>query len=188
MSPRRTDPWRLGAVCLFLGLPLGLAGATFANLAAVVQATDAAERKAEPLARITAELATRKTQARAPRDTGPIYLSITSESLARAEIQALLTRLVATASGRLIETQGITEAEGEAGPKPGGRGRVALQLTLDIANAGLLDVLHAIETGLPLLTVRALDVRRGPRGDAPTGADSLRITLVVEGFWRSRAA
>jgi general secretion pathway protein M len=116
-----------------------------------------------------------------PRDSARLYLASPSASLARAELLSLLDRLIDEAKGRSVETQMAPE-DGVGAPQ-----RIALQATLDIENDGLADLLHAIETGLPVLNVDEVTVAPAPRAER-SGPLVLRVTLVIHGYWKAKAA
>ena len=176
VSPRAL--WRLGSIVLFSGVPLLLLALTVSNLIAVSEAHDLAARQEATLNQITAEVVKRRGRMIKEVDAASLYLASASGSLARAEIQDRAAKLVEQAGGRLAEVQLTATPEQEA------EGAVAIQLTLDIDNKGLLDLLYAVETGVPLLDVTALSVQKtsGPSEEALNNL--LRVEMTVRGHWR----
>ena len=176
----RTTAWRVGALALFVGFPLLLVGGVVSNLTEATQADDLAARKAATTAAIVAQIEKHRLHRAKPVDTATLYLASTSSSLARAEIQALATRLVTEAGGRVLEVQLVETPEQEAD------GTVAIEVALDVDNKGLRDLLYAVESGLPLLTVSDLNVQQanmqGDEGAGPTG--QLRVQMTVQAHWR----
>ena len=57
-------------------------------------------------------------------------------------------------------------------------------MTLDIDNKGLLDLLYAVETGVPLLDVTGLSVQKTSGPSEETLNNQLRVEMTVRGKWR----
>lgn len=169
------------AVALFVGAPLLLLTVTLTNLArwseAGTEASAAAGHLAQVEARIRAE-AGRPVPTRG--DLSALYLTAETGSLARAELQQRLAGLVERAGGRLIEVRG------DEAPDATAQRSIQLRLSLDIANDGLFDLLAAVERGVPLLTVEAINIRPvSGRAGATEDADPvLRVALAVRGYRR----
>lgn len=172
---------RAAALALFLGLPALLGAVTATTVMETLVESAETEAKSNLLAQMQTQLKARQQSRTASRDVTPIYLASPSASLGRAELLSLLDRLIAAAGGRLIETQMVAE-QGSEPPES-----IALQTTLDIGNDGLADLLHAIETGLPVLNVHEITVVRAPRREE-AGPTLLRVTLVVHGYRKAKAA
>lgn len=172
--------WRFGSIAFFCGLPLLLLGLAVSNVVEATQADGLAARQKAIYAAIVAQLEKHRARAGTPVDTATLYLTSASGSLARAEIQERATKLVAEAGGHIAEVQLTATPEQEAD------GTVAIQLSLDIDNKGLLDLLYATETGLPLLDVTDLSAHRnsGQSEDAVSEGGSLRVEMTVRGHWR----
>ena len=173
--------WRLAAIVIFLGLPLGAAAlAGFAAMAGS-ESSEVADH-AEDTARAIIHQLDRKPATQKPVDTSALYLSSPSASLARAELQALAGRLIEAGGGRIIEMQSTDAAE------PDASGHVCVDVTFDAANAGLLESLYAAETGLPLLPVPRLEARAetAVEGQIDSGGP-LRVTMTVQGSWKALA-
>ncbi|MCW6508823.1 type II secretion system protein GspM [Lichenifustis flavocetrariae] len=174
--------WRLAAIGLFLGLPLLLAVVAGLNLAAASDASESADRAEATARTIVRQVERARTGPENASDLSSIYLASPNVSLARAELQAMTAKLVETAGAHLIETQSVEATEQTAA------GRISVQLTLDISNPGLLDLLYAIETSVPLLTVPDLNARAeaDPESKAD-GSGLLRVTMTVQGAWKALA-
>ena len=74
-------------------------------------------------------------------------------------------------------------------PEQEADGTVAIQLSLDIGNKALFDLLWSVESGVPLLDVTELDaLRPDPQADVAAGATgpagALHVTLTIAGHWR----
>lgn len=181
MSPRNKQrAWRIGSIVFFIGLPLLLVSLIFSSLSAISDIGDRALREKGSLAQIVARLARHSSKDMSDEDKASLYLTSASGSLARAEIQERTTALVDRAGGRILETQPTGTAEEEAD------GNVAIQVTLDIDNKGLFDLLYSIESGLPLMTLSSLNVRKmDASGEGKTNDDAqLHIEMTVQGHFR----
>ena len=179
----KTQAWRIGALVLFLGLPLAATGLAIENFAEASQSEALAQRKATTTAAIVAQIEKHRARHVKPVDTASLYLASTSASLARADVQALATRLVGEAGGRVVETQLVETPEQDAD------GVVAIEVSLEIDNKGLRDLLYNVESGLPLLTVSDLSIQpasaQGDEGAATPG--QLKVQMTVQGHWRKAA-
>ncbi|GJE19345.1 type II secretion system protein GspM [Methylobacterium marchantiae] len=177
----RPDIRRAAALLVFLGLPVLLGAVAVTALVQAIGQTGEITAKEDILAQMRTQIEVRLSGRSTLRDVTPVYLASPSASLARAELLSLLGRLIDAADGRLVETQMVSDQGAESS------GRIALQTILDIDNDGLADLLHAIETGLPLLSVHEVTMTRAPRGER-SGPTLLRVTLVVHGYWRTKPA
>lgn len=169
------------AVALFVGTPLLLGAITIANLARWSEAGTAAAATGGHVAQLEARIraeAGRPVPTRA--DLSALYLTAGAASLAHAELQQRLVALVERAGGRLIEVRG------DAAPEVAAQRSILLRLSLDIANDGLFDLLSAIETGLPILTVEAVNLRpvSGRNAGSEDADPMLRVALAVRGYRR----
>ena len=177
----RAQLWRFGAVALFCGLPLLLVALVVGNLAEASASREVAARSDATAAQIVKEVAKRQAHRLQPQDTTALYLSAASPSLARAELQERAGRFVEAAGGHLEEAQFTSTPEQEAD------GTVAIQLSLSIGNAGLRDLLYAVETATPLLD--ATDLSAKPIGaqnamNAGQAGGLLHVDLTVQGHFR----
>lgn len=165
------------AIALFVGLPLLLVGLTLNNLARWFEAGSAAAEREGRVAAIQDRIrAGAVHRPGAAGDTGAIFLAATSPGLARAELQGRLVGLVERAGGRLIEVRGEDEREGPEALS------VLLRASLDVDNAGLFDLIAAIEAGVPLLTVEGINIRTLPgRAGVEDPNPTLRVALAVRG-------
>lgn len=182
LDEARTSRWfGAAAVALFVGVPLLVATLTIGNLArwseAAALTDETNDRIAQIEIRIRAQAARRES---ARGDTATLFLSAATGSLARAELQQRLVGLVERAGGRLIEVRGDEAPEGSPTLS------ILMRLSLDIGNEGLFDLLAAIETGLPILTVEALNAR--PAAGRTAGSEeanpTLRVALAIRAYQR----
>ena len=172
--------WRFGAVALFFGLPLLLLALAVGNIAQASGSREIAAEQDATAAQIVREVAKRQAHRIRPQDTGALYLTAASPSLARAELQDRAGRFVEAAGGHLEEAQFTGSPEQEAD------GTVAIQLSLTIDNKGLRDLLYAIETATPLFDATDLSAKPiGARNNSAAGEqDLLHVDLTVLGHFR----
>jgi len=173
--------WRIASVLVFCGVPVLLLVMIGLNISGALEETGAAARSAESATTIGRQLDRFKSRTQDATDISALYLASATGSLARAEIQNLTSHLVEAASGHLLEAQIIDNAAS------GDPGKVSIQLTLDITNPGLLDLLYAVETNLPLLTVTDLDARTAEISNERPGDNGLlHVDMTIQGYWRSK--
>lgn len=170
---------RLITIGLFVGLPALLATLGAMN---ALQVADDQFTLAERQMQLSAFM--RRLTAPAPDgrpvDLSPIYVSGHSATVAGANLQQYLVDTVASANGRLVETAGIDIQPGE---DPQANDQVGIRASFDVDNAGLLKVLHTLESGTPLVDIVSLSIRRLPtQGD---GTETLRIDVETLGHWRA---
>lgn len=174
---------RLASILVFLAVPI--AAAAFAVTLGLAWQEDEQliERQEMLLRQLDMRLARVGADGAVVVDTRPIYLPARNRPLAGAALQTLIATRIAEAGGKLIEAQPIdedTEAPADA---------IDLKVTFDVVNAGFLGLLHGLETGLPLVTVEALDVRRLPTQDETAAVDDpvLRIDLTIRAYFKAEA-
>lgn len=181
MTATAVDPGRAlrwGSLALFLGAPILIAALTAYNLVSASELESRAARQEALLAQMERRLALGATGA-AGGDTSSIYLAAASGTLAKAELQRLVVDMVDRVSGRLIEVQAGEEAPSEDERK------VQLRMTLDTTNDKLFELLYAIETGVPLLAIDQIGMRKLPtRAGGEDGDPVLRVTIVLRGHWK----
>ncbi len=171
----------LGAVLVLRVLP----GAVRSTLAL---RADAAERL-ETLARadevLAAAPAARDSLARAFGEIAALGPRLV-EGRTPADAQAALSDLVSfTASHNALRVVRLDPLPDSAA---GAFGRAAVHAELEGDVRGLVRFLKAVETGDPLLTVRALSVQAPDASGRPTAAEHLRIEATVAGLYLPRAA
>lgn len=172
----------VGALALFVAVPIAAAALTGFNILRSSEIEDRAAAQGAMLAQIERRIAARSLGPTGAGDMAPLYLKAASGTLAKAEMQQLIGQVIERASARLIEVRGQDEESVEE------NGRIRLQVTMDANNESLFKVLYEIETGLPLLSAEQIGVRKVPgRTGAPEIDPSLRVTLVVQGYWRDAA-
>lgn len=174
--------WRIAAILLFLGVPFAAAGLAGFALTEGLDSAQVADHAEETARAIIHQLDRRPGARQQPVDTAARFLASANAGLARAELQALAGRLVEQGGGRVIELQSMDP--GEADPA----NHVSIDVTFAVSNAGLLDILYAAETGLPLLTVPRLDVRSETATDGSAAAGQvLHVTMTLQGTWKGGA-
>lgn len=173
----------LGALALFVAAPIAAAALTGFNVWRSSDASDRAAAQEVVVGQIERRIAAGASATRGPGgDLSAIYLAASSGTLAKAELQQLVGRVIERASARLIEVRGQDEEAVQE------NGRIQLQVTMDATNESLLKVLYDIETGVPLLSAEQIGIRKVPsRTGAPETDPSLRVTLVVGGHWKGAA-
>lgn len=167
----------LGALALFVVTPIAAIVLTGFNVWRGSEVGDRAVAQEAVLGQIEQRIAAGASGLRGGGDMSAVYLTASSGALAKAELQQHVGVLIEHAAARLIEVRAQDEDTQE-------NGRVHLQVTMDATNASLFDVLYEIETGLPLLSIEQIGIRKVPsRTGAPDIDPSLRVTLIVRGHW-----
>ncbi len=116
------------------------------------------------------------------------YFSTSStEALVSAELQNIVKTAVSEAGGQLTSTQGLP------GILQNGFYRIAVKVRMTGSMDGLVSVLNAIETAVPILVVDQLDINpvRGVRNSKTRQiepSDQLNVSFQVVGFMRSPAS
>lgn len=176
---------RIIGLMLFAALPATLIVLSSFNIVAAMDARQVAADDAVLLERIRTRLRSGNLSANAPADLSAVYLSGASPSLAGAALRQGIADAIAAAGGKLIETR----AQDNVSPPSGAIvNAVAINVTFDIGNEGLARFMYQIESGLPLLEVESLAVRKTATSGAETEPDpSLRVDMLVKGNWRPAA-
>ena len=78
-------------------------------------------------------------------------------------------------------------ADPAADTDPGAQDSVSLRATLDIDNNGLLQLLYILESGVPLLDVETISIRRVSGAADPASPDLLRVEMTVRAHWKQDA-
>ncbi|MFD1702466.1 type II secretion system protein GspM [Methylopila henanensis] len=181
-APR--DPLRFAVLCLALATPPALAALAALNLLAARDLDGLAARQEATVAALERRVREAESRPVAQRDGSAIYVPGATAELAKASLRRLLTDAVAASGGSVIETLDAPAPEAE----DAGGERVRLRVAFDADNAGLLALMHGLETGLPLIAIERLEIRRleaGGEGDPENPA--LRVGLVAAGPVRSAA-
>jgi general secretion pathway protein M len=177
MMANNDRPGALPALAiLVLGVAgmLGLAAVPHLRLGAVTQET--AENR-QLLAALQAQIA--RQSAGGGGDPGALMLQGETGGIAGAALQRLVNDRVGAAGGQASSFQLLPPRES------GGTARLALGFAMRIDIEGLRDVLHAIETGEPLLFVDDIAIRRPENMDGERGGDGpapLDVTMQVSSF------
>ena len=183
---------RLTALFLFIVLPIILTAWSVFNIVQLSDLVSLLATTRDQLARFDRHSGAIGARAGNPRpDFTVLFISARSASLAEAELQRRLVTLIEGNSGQLIEAGSADVSGGAADDHV-----IAIQATLKIQNDSLLRLMHAIETGVPLLWIDDLTIRRpsssgsglaglGSGEDTLTGDPELRVDLRVRGRWRT---
>lgn len=108
----------------------------------------------------------------------PAFIAAPSRSLAEAELQRQIVSAIDAARAQVVESGAVDVATDTPD------NRIEIRATLDVDNAGLFRFLHAIETGMPLMFVEDLAVRRIQIDENGTADDGrLRVDAVIYAFW-----
>lgn len=179
LPPASSPLARVVAVLLFTGLPvlaLALAGA---NAAAMIGDRARIRDSERLLSALSGRLDVLDPQGAV--DTSRIYLAGETPSLAAAELRTRLVAAIGEAGGQLVETRSVN-----AEPADDAGNIVSLGATFDIENASLARLLHALESGIPVVEVEDLAIRRadaGNKSDNPL----LRAELTIRAFRKGAA-
>lgn len=168
---------RLLALLLFFGFPALLLTLSVLN---VLQLSDNAfviNEKEFQLSALMRRL-TMPAKDGKPLDLSEAYVAGETATLASANLQQYLVKSIAEASGKLIETA-VSEAANNS--EQIADTRTGIKASFNIDNPGLLKLLHRLESGLPLVFVDEISIRRLPSDD---GKDILRVDLEASGRWK----
>ncbi|MCD7110247.1 type II secretion system protein GspM [Rhizobium sp. DKSPLA3] len=173
-SPPRWQALRLSAILVFIGLP-----ALFVTLA-VLNALQIAEGRLSVADATRQAAMLERRLASAPALVADATPSLTlrraSRTAAIAGLQQAILDAITAAPGRIIETS-ASEGEVAAGEESDA---IAVTTTFDIDNDGLLRLLYRLESGVPLMTVESLSIRRLAPADGASPGDDGQIRLRVE--------
>jgi len=172
---------RLPGLLVFIGIPALLFTLSAFNMLDEAENGFAAQEKEFQLSALMRRL-TAPAKDGKPLDLSQIYLPGDTRDLANANLQQRLAQSIAQASGKVIETSALDFADDATQPV---EGRVGVKASFDIENNGLLALLHGLETGVPLVFVDKLSVRRVPGEPTSTGSEKLRVDLEAIGRWRA---
>lgn len=174
---------RMSAVLIFLGLPIVFLGLAVMNMLDAADEQYVSSQKQIQISTLTRRLAAAVGKLK-PVDLSTIYISGTSRSLASANLQQYLVDAISASSGRLIETATIDPSDsGDSSTTDA----ITIKATLDIDNDGLLQLLYRVESGVPLIDVDTLSVRRLTAiDDDKTKGELLRVDIAVKGRWKAR--
>jgi hypothetical protein len=175
---------RLTGLLFFVGMPALLLTLSAFNMLDEAENCFAAQEKEFQLSALMRRL-TAPAKDGKPLDLSQIYLAADTRDLANANLQQHLAQSITRASGKIIETSALDFVEYEAQPVEGG---IGVKASFDIENDGLLALLHGLETGLPLVFVDKLSVRRVPGEPTGTAPEKLRVDLEATGRWRAPAS
>lgn len=173
------------ALALALAVPVA---AWMLAAAPLLDAYDAVERRLDTTVRLLArQQAIARTRQplevlleglRERVDGGGAYMHAASAAIAAADLQGRLKALVTRHGGAVQSVQTLRLPDPDSGPP-----RVAVRMALEADTPALRAILHAIESGRPILLVEELDVRaQGPAGSGE--GQRLAVRLEVRGLLR----
>ena len=114
--------------------------------------------------------------------TASVYLPGETPAIAGAALQTLVSKTIEGAGGRIAESE-IARQEAETEGEEGETGAVSLRVTFDTDIAGLQRIVFQLETGAPLLMVRALTVEaKDATATAATESPMLSVVMLVRGY------
>lgn len=173
-APPSSRLTRIIAILCFIGLPL-----LFGTMACL-NSLDAADLDLE-----TAEIGmqTAAIMRKAEKQAGSLdrtamdtlFIQSATRTGALAAFREQVVTLISDAEGRVIET--ADASAGDDDPN-----LLSLSATLEIDNDGLLILLYQMESGLPLMTVETLSLRRSE--GAETEHQALRADMKVVAHWK----
>lgn len=110
------------------------------------------------------------------------FLTGATPAIAASRLQEYLADTVHATGGRVQSQDTLTDPQAPDSADPG-TGEIAVRMNLSLDEAGLHQLLEAIETRLPVLFVRQLAVRNGGAAEAPhAGEVRLSVDLTVVGY------
>jgi general secretion pathway protein M len=170
---------RFGALALFVLVPIVLLLLAAVNAAEFVETRSQTAFAAQQLERYQTRLAAGGLPNRSAESTS-LFVEAPSRSLAEADLQRRLITLVATAQARIVESgAGIVQEEDV-------NAIIEVRVTFDGDNTSLLKFLHLVETGIPLMIISDLSVRRIQVEESDLTANpDLRIEIVVQAPWKA---
>jgi len=112
-------------------------------------------------------------------DAAAVYLPGETPAITGAALQRLVVDAIEAAGGRLTESE-ISASPAAAEEEPG---RVDLRVSFDTEIVALQRILYELESRLPILFVRGLNVRSAESGEiGPEVSPPLRVVLAVGGY------
>ncbi|UVC12617.1 hypothetical protein IHQ71_31610 (plasmid) [Rhizobium sp. TH2] len=176
----RSSRSRLLALLLFFGVPAVLLTLSIVNMFQLGDNALVASEKEFQLSALMRRL-TMPAKDGKPLDLSHVYVAGESATLASANLQTYLVKSIADVSGKLIETV-ASEPEDNSDPTVGDN--IGIKASFSVDNPGLLELLHRLESGLPLVFINHLSVRRLTSDDSVIGKEALRVDMEATGRWK----
>jgi hypothetical protein len=110
-----------------------------------------------------------------------VFIPGETPAIAGAALQRIVADAVKAAGGRVIETEFARVEATEEDP-----GRVDLRVSFDADILSLQRILHQLETGMPILLVRSIDVQTSTEA-TEEASPPLRVLMLVGGYWEVTA-
>lgn len=167
----------LGLLALVLAGMLGFAAAPFLWLPPLREETAVSR---ELLAGLEAQLARQSVLGQDVARPANLMLRGETIGIAGAQLQRLINEQVLAAAGRASRFQLLPSQES------GGMTRLPLSLSMSVGIDGLRDVLHGLETGLPLMFIDDIAIRvpaSATREVEPDFLGPFDVTMQVSGFF-----
>lgn len=188
-SPLFSTPWisRTAAILLLAAVLLIVYLWVIAPLRAAYVGADARIEEVKDLVTRTERIAADRDVLRAESqrlssqpETAIYYLTGETEAVAAAALQARITSVIGNSGGNLGSVQALP------GTDDNGLRRIAVRVQMVAGIGSLLNVLHGLETGLPLLFVGNLDVQSqlSPMAavDVPQAEPMLTVSAEIYGY------
>lgn len=181
MSAAADTRTRLVALLVFVALPMTLIVFAAVNLFAVRETSTLAETTEQQIARLAGRIDGAGPQGTA-EDLSGVFVTAGSRSLAEADLQRQIVSIVERSTATVIESVAAELRTGDA------ENSIGVRATFDIGNDALLRLLREIETGLPLMFVEEIAIRRLQNDGAAGGVEPvLRVDLRVRSQYRDLA-
>ena len=115
----------------------------------------------------------------AEADSASIFLPGETPAIAGAALQRTIADTIRAAGGTLIEAEFARVEASDEDP-----GRVDLRISFDAEINSLQQVLLQLESGLPILLVRSVDVQSATEATEAM-SPPLRVAMLVGGYWEA---
>jgi hypothetical protein len=112
-------------------------------------------------------------------DAASVFLPGETPAIAGAALQRTIADTISAAGGRLIEIEFARVEASEDDP-----GRVDLRVSFESDIVSLQRILLDLESGLPVLLVRSVDVQSATEATEEM-SPPLRVAMLVGGYWEA---
>ena len=174
----RPDAMRLSALLVFIGLPALCLALGLVNLLQLVADGDRARDIMLQVAALEHRID--RVVSGPPVAQENLLIEATSRTGALAGLQQALLDATADAGGRIVEAAAMDSAATDDEDTA----RISVRTTLDIDNDGLLKLLHRLESGLPLMEIASLTIRRVAGPEDMTDTIVLRVEMTAGARWK----
>ncbi|MFB2553948.1 type II secretion system protein GspM [Ensifer soli] len=170
------------SILLFIALPATLLLLSVSQCLQFSEDTHAAQESENQITVLTRRLASHGN-GRTP-DITSIYVPGATRTSAVATLQQQLSSAVASASGKVIETAVIDLPVAPDEQEE----QIGVRATFDIDNDGLLELLYALETQVPLISLDTLSARRLSSDPATQDGQLLRVDITTRAHWKQQGS